>query len=96
MFDAEISSPAVASFGYGLVGVLIGGFRVIMFPPPLVHPSRIHGISLLVSPVIAGLAMSLIGSVLRKGDKRVVQSESFGYGFAFAFGMAAVRFFFAK
>ncbi len=39
--------------------------------------------------------MSLIGSTLRNRDKRVVQIESFGYGFAFAFGMALVRFFFA-
>jgi hypothetical protein len=51
---------------------------------------------MLVSPVIAGLVMSLIGSVLRKRDKNVVRIESFTYGFVFAFGMAAVRFFVAK
>lgn len=97
VFDEKVSSPAVASFfGYGLLGVLIGAYSVIIFPHPLVHPSRIRGISVLVSPVIAGVAMSLIGSTLRKRDKKVVQIESFGYGFAFAFGMAAVRFFFAK
>jgi hypothetical protein len=50
----------------------------------------------LVNPLIAGVVMSLIGSMLRKRDKRVVQIESFGYGFAFAFGMAVLRFFFAK
>jgi hypothetical protein len=61
-----------------------------MFPHPLAHPSRIHGISLLVSPVIVGVVMSLIGSVQRNRDKRVAQIESFGYGFAFAFGMAVV------
>lgn len=96
VFDPEVSSRVVASVGYGLLGVLTGAYSVILFPHPLVHPSRIHGISVLVSPVIAGLVMSVIGSMLRKRDKRVVQIESFGCGFAFAFGMAAVRFFFTK
>ncbi len=96
VFDPKISGRAVASFGYGSLGVLTGAYSVIMFPHPLVRPSRIHGISLLVSPVIAGSVMSLIGSILRKRDKKAVQIESFGYGFAFAFGMAAVRFFFTK
>lgn len=36
------------------------------------------------------------GAVLRRRDKRVTRIESFGYGFSFAFGMALVRFFFAK
>jgi hypothetical protein len=41
VFDSESSSPAVASFfGYGLLGVLIGAYSVIIFPHPLVHPSR--------------------------------------------------------
>jgi len=92
----EISSPVLASVGYGLVGVLTGGLSLLIFPHPLVHPSRIHGISLLVSPAIAGVVMSVIGSILRERDKKVVRIESFGYGFAFAFGMAVVRFFFAK
>lgn len=94
--DLEISSPVLASVAYGLLGVLIGGLSLLLFPHPLVHPSRIHGISLLISPVIAGLVMSFIGSTLRGHDKKVVQIESFGYGFAFAFGMALVRLLFTK
>jgi hypothetical protein len=94
--DSEISSPVLASVGYGLLGVLTGGLSLLIFPHPLFHPSRIHGISLLINPVIAGSVMSLIGSMLRKRDKRVVQIENFRYGFAFAFGMALLRFFFAK
>jgi len=94
--DSEISSPVLASVGYWLLGVLTGGLSLLVFPHPMVHPSRIHGISLLINPVIAGLVMSLIGSTLRKWDKRVVQIENFGYGFAFAFGMALLRFLFAR
>jgi hypothetical protein len=39
--------------------------------------------------------MSLTGFLLRQRGKTVVQIESFSYGFAFAFGMALVRFLFA-
>jgi len=94
--DLEISSPVLASVGYGLLGVLTGGLSLVIFPHPLFHPSRVHGISLLINPVIAGGVMSAIGSMLRRRDKRVVQIENFGYGFAFAFGMALLRFLFAK
>ena len=93
---SEIQDPVFATCGYALFGVLLGGVSLLFFPHHLVHPSRIHGISLLVSPVITGLMMWATGAVLRRRDKRVTRLESFGYGFAFAFGMALVRFFFAK
>lgn len=71
----------------------MGGISVLFFPHPIVHPSRFHGVSLIISPVLALLGMSFVGSTMRKRN-RVMQLESFGYGFAFAFGMALVRFFF--
>jgi hypothetical protein len=56
-----------------------------------VHPSRFHGISVIASPLIAGIVMSQLGRVLRNHGRRVMPIESFGYGFAFAFAMALVR-----
>jgi hypothetical protein len=91
---SRFASPVLASVGYTLLGGLTGALSLFIFPHPLVHPSRLHGISLLVSPILTGLVMSLIGSMLRRQGKKVVQIESFGYGFAFAFGMALVRYFF--
>lgn len=49
---------------------------------------------MIISPVLAGLGMSFVGSMQRKSNRKVMQIESFGYGFAFAFGMALVRFLF--
>ena len=92
----ETSSPVRASSIYALLGALSGVLSVLIFPHPLFHPSRIHGISLLISPVIAGLLMALLGSTLRKRGKKVVRLESFGYGFAFAFGMALIRLIYAR
>jgi hypothetical protein len=94
--DSGVVNPMLASFGYLLLGAVTGGASILLFPHPLIHPSRIHGISLLVSPVATGLVMSRIGKALRKRGKKTTQIESFGYGFAFAFGMALVRLLFTK
>lgn len=40
------------------------------------HPSKIHGISLIISPVITGMVMSYIGYTLRRLGKPVVQIEA--------------------
>jgi hypothetical protein len=75
--------------------ILLGrGISLFFFPHPLVHPSRVPGVSVIISPVLAGLGMSFIGSMQRKRNKKVMRMEGFGYGFAFAFGMALVRFIF--
>ena len=93
---SEFKNPLVACTGYVFLGGLAGGLSLFFFPHPLVHPSRIPGLSVVISPILAGFGMSLVGSSLRKRNKNAIQIESFGYGFAFAFGMALVRFFFAK
>jgi hypothetical protein len=94
--NVRLANPMLASLGYAVLGCLAGGFSLFVFPHPLVRPSRVHGISLLVSPVVTGVLMSLTGSALRRQGKKVVQIESFGNGFAFAFGMALIRFFFVR
>ena len=95
VFDtSEFKNPLLACIGYVFLGGVVGGISLLFFPHPLVHPSRIPGVSMIISPVLAGLGMSFVGSVQRKRNKKVMRMESFGYGFAFAFGMALVRFLF--
>jgi hypothetical protein len=95
VFDTtEFKNPALACIGYVFLGGVVGGLSLFLFPHPLVHPSRVPGLSVVISPILAGLGMSLVGTTLRKRNKKAMQIESFGYGFAFAFGMALVRFFF--
>ena len=97
MFDtSEFKNPLMACIGYVFLGGVAGALSLLFFPHPLVHRSRVLGLSVVISPVLAGLGMSMVGSTLRKRNKKAMQIESFGYGFAFAFGMALVRFFFAK
>lgn len=97
IFDtSEFRNPFVACIGYVFLGGVAGGLSLFLFPHPLVHHSRIPGVSVVVSPILAGFGMSLLGRTLRKRNKKVMQIETFGYGFAFAFGMALVRFIFTK
>jgi hypothetical protein len=96
VFDTfRFENRVLALANYLLLGALAGGLSLLIFPHPLVHPSRLHGINLLVSPIATGLAMSLVGSILGRQGKSVAQIESFGYGFALAFGIALIRYLFA-
>jgi len=93
---SEFKNPLLGSIGYVFLGGVTGGLSLLFFPHPLFHPSRIPGLSVVISPVLAGGGMWMVGTALRKRNKKAMQIESFGYGFAFALGMAMARFLFAK
>ena len=97
--EAVKNNRALISIGYALLGILAGALSLLVLPHPLVHrehPTGFHGISLLISPMIAGFVLSAVGRVLRRLGRKVTPVATFGYGFAFALGMAVVRFLFAK
>jgi hypothetical protein len=97
IFDtSEFKNPMLAAPRYVFLGGVAGGLSLLFLPHPLVRRSRVPGLNVFLSPVLAGLGMSLVGSSLRQRNKKPIQIESFGYGFGFAFGMALVRFFFVK
>ena len=96
-FEALENAPqVVAAIVYVVLGLLAGECSLLMFPHHLVRPSRIPGVSLVVSPVFAGAALSLVGSFLRTRNKTTARIETFRYGYAFAFGMALIRLLFAR
>jgi len=87
-------NPILAAIGYLLLGTVFGIASLRLFPHPLFHPSRFHGISLVIRPVDTGFVMSQVGIVIRRKGKQAVRIESFGYGFTFALGVAIIRFIF--
>ena len=94
--ESSAIPPAFAAAGYGLLGSVFGAASLLIYPHPLFHPSRLHGISLIISPGITGLVMSQVGNLLRRKGRRPMQIESFGYGFTFALGYAGIRLIFAR
>jgi hypothetical protein len=97
--DAIKENKILTGFMYGLLGVFAGALSLLALPHRLIHrehPIGFHGISLLISPIIAGAVLSSVGAALRRWGKKVTPVETFGYGFAFALGMALVRFLFVQ
>jgi hypothetical protein len=96
LFSNAAFSPAFAAAFYFLLGCASGAASLFLFPHPIFHPSRLHGISLLISPVITGFVMSRVGATIHRNGRESVRIESFGYGFAFALGFAVVRLIFVR
>ena len=94
--ESEKCMPVIAFFGYGLLGLLFGGLSLLLFPHPFVRSSKFHGISLLITPFLTGLAMSGMGWLRKRQGKVVLRIDTFAYGFIFAFGMALIRLLFTK
>jgi hypothetical protein len=77
-------------------GLLFGLLSIAFFPHAFVRSSTLPGISLLITPTLAGLVMVFVGwSRLLRGNF-VAHLESFVYGFVCAFGMALIRFLVTK
>src|ERR1700727_1673346 len=76
-------SPIFAAAGYLLLGVGFGAISVLIFPHHIIQPSRIHGISIIVSPLITGLILWQVGLARRRKGEDTVRIESFWYGFTF-------------
>jgi hypothetical protein len=92
VFPKSNARPEFALVAYALLGAVAGGLSVLIVPQPVFRPSKLHGMSVLVSPLLTGMVMAFVGSMVRKRGKQITRIESFAYGFAFAFGMALIRY----
>ena len=88
----ERRNAAFAGIGYFLIGLVLGGLSLLVFPRSFVRSEDFHGISLLITPVVAGLVMSAIGRWRLRQGKTLLRLDSFIYGFVFAFPLSLVRF----
>lgn len=89
---ARKPSPRLALAGYTLWGVLAGGVSLIVFPHSAVRDPSLRLANLLVTPVLAGAAMMLLGRLREKKGKPLVRLDRFGYAFLFAFTMSLMRY----
>jgi hypothetical protein len=78
------------------VGLLAGWFSILIFPRAFVRSSNLHGISLLITPVLAGFTMSAIGWIRGRQGKALIRLETFSCGFIFAFAIALIRLMFTS
>lgn len=93
-WEHEDFSATISVLMYFGLGLITGWLSILIFPHSFIRSSRLHGISLIITPLLAGLTMSGIGWVRQWQGKLVIRLDTFAYGFIFAFGMALVRFLF--
>ena len=88
----ERRNSIIAGIGYFLIGLILGGFSLLIFPRSFVRSENFHGINLLITPVVSGLVMSAIGRWRLRQGKTILRLDSFVYGYLFALALALVRF----
>ena len=91
----SLSSPTLAVFGYALFGATAGGLSLLVFPNGIVGSYTLRLVNLVVTPVIAGALMSVLGAWRRRRGQALIRLDHFAYGMVFAFAMALIRFLFA-
>jgi hypothetical protein len=92
----EERNAVLAAIGYVLLGLVLGFLSLLVFPESFVRSESFHGINLIITPTLAGLAMAGIGKLRERKGQTTIRLDSFAYGFLFAFAMALVRFFFTS
>jgi hypothetical protein len=84
--------PWLAALGYTLLGTIFGLTSLWLFPHHMVVSTDWRLFNLFITPVIAGVCMSLLGTWRVKRGQAVLRIDSFSYGFLFAICFALVRF----
>jgi len=84
--------PLVAGVGYAVFGAIAGGLSLWWFPNLFIasHLGRVANV--VVTPLLAGTTMALLGAWRRRRDQQTVLLDRFAYAFIFAMAMALVRF----
>jgi hypothetical protein len=89
-------SPALAVLGYAVLGAAVGAISLWPFPYSFIGPYAARLANLVVTPVIAGALMSLIGGRRQLKGEPLIRLDRFAYGVVFAFAMSLVRFLWAR
>jgi hypothetical protein len=89
-------SPFLAAVFYIFAGALAGWLSIIFFPTLFISSYNAQIIGLIVTPILAGGFMVLIGAWRHKHGQELIRLDKFAYGFLFALSMALVRFWLAQ
>jgi hypothetical protein len=89
-------NPVLSALGFALWGAMAGGVSLLIFPNSPISNIDLRILNLIITPLIAGGVMMLIGRARNKRGQSLVKLDRFGYAFAFAFAMAVIRFVWAN
>jgi hypothetical protein len=85
-------NPWLAAIGYTIFGVIAGALSLWAFPALFIASHSVQIVSLVFTPIIAGIAMAALGAWRRRRDQDIIRLDKFAFGYLFALAMAIVRF----
>lgn len=85
-------NAVLSTLGFFLWGAMAGGISLLVFPRSLIEGVGFRTANLLITPLVAGGIMMLVGRARNKRGQTLVRLDRFGYAFVFALAMAVVRF----
>jgi hypothetical protein len=85
-------NPWLAAIGYTTFGVIAGALSLWAFPALFIASHNVQIVSLVFTPIIAGIAMAALGAWRRRRDQDIIRLDKFAFGYLFALAMAIVRF----
>jgi hypothetical protein len=96
--DVERAPPKawLAVLGYVLMGAAAGGLSLWIMPQLLMHSHNAQLANLLLTPLLAGAAMTALGAWRARREQTLMRLDRFTYGYLFALSMAVVRYAFGQ
>lgn len=94
--DRPPMRPALAVTGIVLMGAICGAVSLWMFPGFVIASPTGRVVNLVVTPLLAAGAVTLIGAWRQRRGEPLVRLDRFWFAYLFAFSMAAVRFVFGS
>lgn len=88
-------SPVVTGLLWLAGGAVMGAGSLVFFPHSFIHSENLRIANLIVTPLVLGALMALLGRKRLANGEEIVPLDKFSNAALFALGMAAVRFFFA-
>ncbi|WP_404370624.1 hypothetical protein AB5I39_02315 [Sphingomonas sp. MMS24-J45] len=77
---------------YTIFGTIAGALSLLILPHPFITNLALREANVLITPLIAGGAMMLVGRWRDKKGQERFGIDRFGYAFVFALSMALIRF----
>src|SRR5690606_37432557 len=81
-------NPLLSTVGFLLWGAIAGGISLFILPQSPISNPVFRKINVLLTPMVAGGVMMLIGRHRDKSGQTLVRLDRFGHAFAFAVAMA--------
>lgn len=93
---ARRPNPWMAALGYTVMGGVAGVISLAIFPALFAHSETAQITNLVLTPILAGSFMLLMGAWRRRRGDEPVGFDRFACGYLFALAMALVRFNFGE